>query len=359
MGDEILVIDDALPADLFARLTDWAACAARAEATRVRPRRWTRRVANSVRDGLRLAGAGAGWRTRLAPVDAHNLADISFLLGRAEATQPAREAWAALSEHLAGSVPIGCELAGPGRRGEGAAPGVREGPAEHEVTVCLDARWAPDWGGETVFLDAAGEAVRTVAAKPNRVVVCPVGAPRAIRSLSRSAPAQRRTLSFRTRARRGEDFEALSGFLSDHGALECDHYVGTLHDHLMRTYVTLADRGAPRDACLGAGLHSVYGTSLLDHRLLEHSERAVLRDRLGEGPETLAYLFSLLDRPRALDEPLALDEAAARVELRDGESLGIPRRVFEDLRWMECANLADQDTLKDYPSLEAFWATGG
>ena len=316
MGDEILVIDDALAPDLIARLTEWAA---RAEADGVRPRPWTRRIV----DALRGRAGGAGWRRNLAPTDEHNLADISSMLDTAG---PARGAWAALSAHLANAIPIGCELV----RGESFALAVREGPAEREVIVSLDARRAP-----------------------GRVIVRPVGA---VPPLNAGFP--RRTLVFRTRAPRGEDFEALSGFLRDHGATKCDHYVGSLHDHLMRSYAMLADRGAPRDACLGAGLHSVYGTSLLDHRLLEHSERAVLRERLGEGPETLAYLFSVLDRPRALAEPLALGAGAARVELRDGQSLEISRRAFDDLRWMECANLADQDTLKDFPSLEAFWAAG-
>lgn len=355
--DEILVIDDVLPPELYARLVQWAADAARTEAQRVRPRRWGRRVTNAVRDRL---GRGHAWRTRLVPTDDHNLADISFLLARTPATQPVGDAWAALSaSHLAGDVPIGCDVGGHARGGAGAAPGVREGPGEREAILCLDAQWAPEWGGETVFLDGMGQVIRTVAPAPGRVIVCPVGAMRAICPLSRSAPTPRRTLTFRTRARRGEDFEGLSGFLRDHGATECDHYVGTLHDHLMRTYAMLAARGVPRDACLGAGLHSVYGTSLLDHRLLEHAERAVLRDRLGEGPERLAYLFSVLDRPRALADPLALDSEAARVELRDGQSLELSRRVFDELRWMECANLADQDTLKDYPSLQAFWAAGG
>jgi len=168
----------------------------------------------------------------------------------------------------------------------------------------------------------------------------------------------RRALALGTQRKRSADFKILSRFLRAHGATARDHYVGTLHDHLMRTFVALEIRGLGRDVCLGGGLHSVYGTSLLDHRMLEPSERALVRDCFGDSAERLAYLFSILDRPRTLAEPLALDAEAARLELRDGQSLEISRQVFDDLRWMECANLADQDTLKDFPSLEAFWAAG-
>jgi hypothetical protein len=169
----------------------------------------------------------------------------------------------------------------------------------------------------------------------------------------------RRVLGFGAGRKQSADERRLSRFLRAHGATACEHYVGTLHDHLMRTFAALEARGLGRDVCLGGGLHSVYGTSLLQHRMLGHADRALVRDSFGERAERLAYLFSVLDRPRSLGAPLALDAETARVELRDGGSLELCRRAFDDLRWMECANLADQDTLKDYPTLAAMWAAGG
>jgi hypothetical protein len=168
-----------------------------------------------------------------------------------------------------------------------------------------------------------------------------------------------RVLAFGTGRKRRADFWTPSRFLRANGASDCPHYVGTLHDHLMRTFVALEARGLARDVCLGGGLHAVYGTSLLQHRMLGHSDRGLVRESFGEGAERLAYLFSMLDRPRTLDAPSALDAETALVEGRDGERLEISRRVFDDLRWMECANLADQDTLNDYPALAALWVGGG
>ena len=157
---------------------------------------------------------------------------------------------------------------------------------------------------------------------------------------------------------RRADARRLSRFLRANGAAGRPHYVGTLHDHLMRTYAMLHRAGASRGACLGGGLHSVYGTNLLDHVTVELSDRGNVRRAFGPEAELLAYLFGVLDRPRTLAEPLALDAAEAVVELTDGRDVTLPRSVFDNLRRVECANLADQDCLEDHPALEAFW-TGG
>lgn len=131
------------------------------------------------------------------------------------------------------------------------------------------------------------------------------------------------------------------------------------HDHLARTYQLLADRGHRREVCLGGGLHAIYGTSLLHHSMMQQADRSVARKRFGDAAERLAHLFSVLDRPRVLAEPLALDLERAVVELRGGERLELSRRDFDDLRSIECANLADQNALEDHPSLLTLWNGGG
>lgn len=362
MSDEIRVVDDVLPPALFDQLAQSLSRDAARRASRQTGLRGTwASILAVVGDqfGLPIADlqAGQGRTASLAGEDRNNLADISFRLTGTPARDAVAEGWRLVGASLLKDyVLIGCGYGWAAWDGAGPEVGP---PGERTIDICLNERWAPDWVVETVFLGKAGEEVARVASRPNRAVIYPTYTRRAQSGALTRRPAPQRTLTYRTRRRRGRDFEDLSDFLREHGALDCPHFVGTLHDHLLRTFQLLHDRGHRREVCLGGGLHAVYGTSLLRHSLLQYSDRALVSERFGAAAEYFAYLFSALDRPRTLSAPPPRGAATAQVELRDGKSLELARRDFDDLRNIECANLADQDSLKDYPPLIGHWNDGG
>ncbi len=210
-------------------------------------------------------------------------------------------------------------------------------------------------GRGTVFLGENDEIIKAVLPRSNRAVIFPSTLQHAGRAVSRKCTVLRKTLIFKTRRRRSEDFEKLSAFLRDVGARDRAHHRGSLHDHLVRTFSLLEAKGLDRTVCLGGGLHSVYGTNAFGPGVLTSDARTEIIGAFGERAEELARLFSVINRPKSLESPLHLDAQTAAVELVDGQRLELSRSMFDDLRKIECANLADQESLVRYRALDAFW----
>lgn len=124
-----------------------------------------------------------------------------------------------------------------------------------------------------------------------------------------------------------KDMMKLEDFLRECGAHEKRHLDGSLMAHLVRTYEILKAADAPVEVCLAGGLHSLYGTANYHDACL--LERSVIRERFGQTVETLVYQFS-----RWRSEPPSTESA---------------------LIAMQCANLRDQETLKDNQTLQKFW----
>ena len=103
--------------------------------------------------------------------------------------------------------------------------------------------------------------------------------------------------------------------------------------------------------CFAGGLHSVYGTNAYRVVLLASEYKRRVTDEFGARAEELASLFAKLERPQTLETPLELSEKAALVELRTKETVMLDRGILDDLRLMECANLADQNELSKYKTL--------
>lgn len=165
----------------------------------------------------------------------------------------------------------------------------------------------------------------------------------------------RKTLIFKARRRRSNDFEKLSSFLQKAGAVGRGHETGTLHDHLVRTFSMLEAKGLDRSVCFGGGLHAIYGTSTFKRGVLPHDAKADVISEFGERAEELAYLFSVLKRPSTLESPVALNAETAVVELVNGHTLELSRSTFDALRQIECANLADQAALERHKILSGLW----
>ena len=236
-----------------------------------------------------------------------------------------------------------------------------------EITAILYVcdRWEPDWAGETVVLspsrsDIAGACLP----RPNRLLVIPSDQLHAARSVSRKCPELRTVLVFKLRSRRSEEFEQLSTWLVQHGALQIGHQHGSLHDHLVRVYQFLEDRQVAVHCCRAGGLHSLYGTNAFKRQLLSPSphSRAEVASAFGQQAENLSYMFSILNRPQTLDHAAAqfpfvgaANVGGTNLELRYNQSLHCDADTVRDLCLIECANLHVQNSLGKWQHLSRLW----
>lgn len=337
---EIIVVDDLLPRTAYETLAQLIAA---------------QPFAYGSRSNFKTDPHGH-WSRDFASAGPHNLADVGAVLAADESLAPVDAAWRFLLDtYLGDELLIRCYLNGYTYGTDGYVHSDSERPDEHTTILYITDYWEPDWAGETVFVDDDGDIIRAVLPRRNRAVVFPAGIQHAGRSVSRKCMLLRKTLIFKSRKRRSSDFEKLSTFLRTVGATERGHRTGTLHDHLVRTYDLLDTKSLSRSVCLGGGLHSIYGTNAFGPRVLTMDARAQVAKEFGERAEELAFLFSQLSRPRALESPLALGGTTAVVELRGGGTLKVSRGTLDDLRQIECANLADHGTLARHPTLNDLW----
>jgi hypothetical protein len=223
---------------------------------------------------------------------------------------------------------------------------------EWTIVIYLVDTWNVDWAGETIILED-NEIVKSVIPKRNRAVIFPGKKMHAARAVSRLCYDLRKTLMFKFRAKRCDDFERLSQFLINKGANTHKHSRGSLHDHLMRNFSLLKDKGYDAELCFAAGLHSIFGTNAFAKCVLREDDFDELSAEFGDKAASLARLFSAISRPKTLENPESLNELEAVIKTRDDTIMTIPRYAFDELRIMEAANLFDQKSLniEKYPNL--------
>jgi len=228
---------------------------------------------------------------------------------------------------------------------------------EWTIVTYLNEKWDPNWAGETIVLDNNNDIIKSILPKRNRAIIFPGNMKHAARSVSRLCYDLRRTFMFKFRAKRDDDFEKLSNFLIRIGANKYKHSKGSLHDHLVRNYSILKNKNFNTDLCFAAGLHSIFGTNAFNKSVLSYSQSDIIKDNFGEKAESLALMFSLLERPSTLETPIHIDNETVTLKLRDGQTHDISLTMFNDLRTMECANLIDQKGLKPekHKNLIDFW----
>jgi 2OG-Fe(II) oxygenase superfamily len=342
MRDDILVVDDVLPPEAFDNLA--------------------RLIANEPMSYGSLSNARTDphghWSRKFSAAGRHNLADVSFALEENQEFKALNVAWKILRDaHLNEGLLIRCYLNGYTYGTDGYFHTDSDRTDEHTAILFMNLNWEPDWAGETAFLDERGDIVKSVLPKKNRAVIFPAQFRHVGRGVSRKCTALRQTLIYKARKKRSDNFEKLSAFLRKSGALNYGHKTGTLHDHLVRTFSILESRGFEEEVCFGGGLHAIYGTNIFAHSLMTMAAKPAIVAAFGEAAEQLASLFSSLDRPKTLEFPLELTPDAAVVALRDQQKLTLSRAVFDKLRWIECANLIDQNALGSHQALIQEWMT--
>jgi len=230
---------------------------------------------------------------------------------------------------------------------------------EDEITTVLymNDEWNPNWAGETVFLDTKSKTrlQRSVLPYPNRMVMFPSQIPHAARGVSRKCLVLRQTFMFKFRKKRTANFEKLSTFLVKKGTTNFKHQKGTLHDHLVRVYQLLESNGFSEDICFGGGLHSVFGTNAFTRNVFTADDEQTLIDNFGARATELAGLFSKINRPKYLENPKSISDDGVVVVLNDESELTLDRDTYYALCAIECANLIDQESMKNKSNLQAFW----
>lgn len=232
---------------------------------------------------------------------------------------------------------------------------------ELTCVIYMNEKWDKNWAGETVFLESedSSELISSLP-KPNRAVLFPGNMPHCARGVSRICNALRITFMFKTRSRRSDTFEKLSKFLFDCGATSKKHKVGSLHDHLMRVYQLLEDKGLPEKVCLGGGLHSIFGTNAFKDGIFKLTDNQKVIETFGQEACELAELFAVVDRPSVLEHSDFVD-GQYHVKLVNDKMVGLDKETFDSLKYIEAANLLDQNVLdsEKYPNLYNLWHSKG
>jgi SM-20-related protein len=224
---------------------------------------------------------------------------------------------------------------------------------EQTVIIYICDKWNPDWAGETHWYSQAGQQNSAIP-WPNRALILPSHLLHCARSVSRKCTSLRLTLMYKVRSKRTSNFEKLSSFLVKHGALDHKHKDGSLHDHLVRVYQLLEDKKLPESVCFGGGLHSIYGTNAYEGQMLDQSSpqsRGMVADTFGKEAESMAYVFSALDRPRTLEFP----GDGNAVLMRFNGGFNASDAMLRNLQLIEAANLLDQKSLDKWPNLKKVW----
>jgi len=339
----IEVIDDVLPEEVFTQLM---------RDTEHAPMRFGWKSSKDIKENR------GHWNCSFSRIiDYNNLADITPTLHEAYLS-----IWNKIKEtrkELEHAIPVRCYMNGHTYGVEG-LPHTDTEDDGLTVLFYLTDKWNINWGGETAFYKD-GEIIKAVVPKKNRGIIFSGNIKHAARNVTYVCPGLRKTFMFKTRTKRSDNFEKLSKFLFEKGAAEPTkrHVKGSLHDHLMRVYQLLEDRGEDQQVCFGGGLHSVFGTNIYKDPLFELSvpNRKEIVEAFGPNSEVLASSFSFIDRPATLEDPVAKKDTAVVLKVRSGIDVMVPEEQFEALRLIEAANLYDQDVLdKDkYPSLYDLW----
>jgi len=121
-------------------------------------------------------------------------------------------------------------------------------------------------------------------------------------------------------------------------------------------YDILLQKGFPSYVCLGGGLHSIYGTSSFKQKTLSYESRDIVKELFGEKSENLAYLFSVVNRPRALENARSSNGKIV-LDTNDGKEIEVDSTTYRDLLRIEAANLIDQDSInmESHPIIMGSW----
>jgi hypothetical protein len=127
--------------------------------------------------------------------------------------------------------------------------------------------------------------------------------------------------------------------LHDTGAQQNTHTGASLLAHLLATHDMLKAWGCAKHVCEAGLFHSIYGTAIFRHQSLGFDERDRVRAVISAEGEQLAWLFCIVDRPRAL---LAALQGETLLNRLDGSALSTSEQLLKQLIEIEMANWLEQ-----------------
>jgi len=224
--------------------------------------------------------------------------------------------------------------------------------ADHTVVIYMTPNWQRNWGGETLIYEG-NRILHAELPEYNKAIVFPGRAEHCARSVTRICPAQRITLMFKFAAH-GVDpqRERIQRLLEASGADAIKHKNGKLINHLLRVYDLVKQNGHDDETAGAAGLHSIFGTNIFQHKTLTGDQRELVVDAIGPRATELVELFRDIQRPHALES--AVKNSSLTVAMNDGSTSTLTQNQLNTLCSIEAANLADQKSLKNYPHIARF-----
>jgi hypothetical protein len=149
--------------------------------------------------GKKLAVVAGHWVHKFLSADKPQHADPEAWLLNNPALRPIGNAWLKLKErHFQGHTLLRCYAQAHTFGLEDSLHVDSRRPGYYCAVVHVNPIWKPEWAGETVFFNDVGDVYKAVLPKPGRVLAFDARITHVARGLSRSCPAARIALMFKT-----------------------------------------------------------------------------------------------------------------------------------------------------------------
>ena len=141
------------------------------------------------------------WNHDFLKTHRKNQADHEHILLENPDLGPIRDLWLKLkAEHFPGHALVRCYANAHTFGIEGYPHIDSRKPGNYTTIFYLNPVWKPEWAGETVFINDAGDIFQAVLPRTGRMVIFDGRTTHTARGLTRICPAMRVTLMFKTRA---------------------------------------------------------------------------------------------------------------------------------------------------------------
>lgn len=221
---------------------------------------------------------------------------------------------------------------------------------DQTLVIYMNDVWQRSWGGETNIYEG-DEIIHSELPRDNRGLLFPGAKWHCARSVSRICPAQRITLMFKF-APKGYDTlrQAIQMLLETVGADKIKHKDGKLISHLLRVYDKLKSSNHDAVTCSAGALHSIFGTNIF--KTVTTEDVKLVESVVGAEAVEIIQLFKNTARPLALDA--AIKNNSTELTMTDGTTHTVTQNQLNTLCAIEAANLADQNSLKNWPNIKQF-----
>lgn len=294
------------------------------------------------------------WNYSFVDAKSSNSLDITDKL--LETNTPVAEGWKYLNNTLFSNyVLIRCYVNGHTYGIEGYPHTDSQRPDDITLVTYMNKNWNRNYGGETI-LYYGNEIIHAELPKFNKGLVFAGKTFHGAKAVSRICPELRVTLMYKMGLKNADiKRDNLQKFITEIGAFNKKHAnKKTLGEHLLNVYDLLKSKNIDDNVCLAGGSHSVFGTNVYKDSCLDViTERGKLEQIIGKEAALLSYIFYKIKRPQVLEKNI--ENFKGMLETNDNNYISVDEKQFQNLCFIEAANLADQKALNKYPKLHELW----